>query len=345
MRQNLPLAMALESASVGQKDKRAKILRNIKNWLVQGYSLSESIKFGYPYCPGHIIATIAAAEKVDQLPSAIQSIENDLISTADEKRRIKTFYPLYIACVMITMFVIVLGLMTFVFPQFKAVIEEVAEGQTLPKITRILMQITHSIAYEFGWVVGLSALFIFYMVLPATVHVKLRPRRPQKQYLISRIGDFIKWHLPVLRWFEKNNSTLQVIEMLRLSLNSGCTVDQAIANTIDLDINSRYKKRLCKWLTKVEAGGNISDTAREAKLPSCLAWAFDDKVNQGNTPTILETLESIYRTNYNYRANFIKMLFGPGATVVLGLVVAFVACAIFTPIISIINSLTHGYVP
>ena len=44
MRQNLPLPMALEMASAGRNDKRGVILQNIKKWLVEGYSLSESLK-------------------------------------------------------------------------------------------------------------------------------------------------------------------------------------------------------------------------------------------------------------------------------------------------------------
>ena len=71
MRQNLPLPMALEMAAVGQDYKRADILRNIKKWLVEGYSLSESLRRGYPKCPGYIMSMVAAGERIGQIPQAI----------------------------------------------------------------------------------------------------------------------------------------------------------------------------------------------------------------------------------------------------------------------------------
>ena len=61
MRQNLPLPMALESAASDRQDKRSLILQQIKKWLIQGYPLSESIRRGYPGCPGYAVAMIAAA--------------------------------------------------------------------------------------------------------------------------------------------------------------------------------------------------------------------------------------------------------------------------------------------
>ena len=91
MRQNLPLPMALESAASGCSDKRSRILIGIKKWLVQGYSLSDSIRRGYPTCPGYALAMIAAAERIGQLPRAIHAIEVDMLvvaETAEQAERV-----------------------------------------------------------------------------------------------------------------------------------------------------------------------------------------------------------------------------------------------------------------
>ena len=89
MRQNLPLAMALSTAAGDNTDRRSRILRSISKWLTQGYPLSQALKRGYTQCPGNIAAMITAAEKVDQLPQAIESIEADLIEKADQSNRIQ----------------------------------------------------------------------------------------------------------------------------------------------------------------------------------------------------------------------------------------------------------------
>jgi len=337
MRQNLPLPMALESAAGGRTDRRSRILRRIQKWLVQGYSLSESIKRGYPKCPGYVVAMIAAAEQIEQLPLAMKSIEADMVTKADESRKIRPVHPAYPIILIILMFFIVSGLMWTVFPLFHSVLTEMTEGAQLPASTRFLIRATSFITYDYGWLITLVFALIVLVVVPASIRIKFRPRRPDKPYLISRIADFIKWHLPVLHWFEKNYSMVQVVELLRLSLNAGCMVNDAITNILYLDVNHCFRKRLKKWLEKVERGDNIAIAARQTGLGSPLAWAFDEQVNQGNTLTVLETLESLYRSNYSYRANLVRFIMWPCVSLVMGVMVGFVVYAIFSPLIVIVN--------
>lgn len=345
MRQNLPLPMALESAAAGRTDKSSIILQRIQKWLVQGYSLSESIKKGYPKCPGHAVAMIAAAERIGQLPLAIGAIEADMAVKTDERNKIRPVHPIYPLIVICFTLLMLLSVMKFIIPQFKSVLEEMVAGAMLPLATRFLIGIVRFLGNEFGWLIWLTFILTVLVVVPVSIRVRFRPRRPQKPYRLSRIGDFIKWHLPVLRWFEKNYSMVQVIEILRLSLNAGYTVNDAIENTLGLDVNNCFRKRIKKWLEKVEQGDNIAAAARESKLSSALAWAFDEQVNQGNTISILETLESFYRSNYNYRVNLARFIMWPCITLLMGLMVGFVVYAIFSPGIVIIHNMTNLVTP
>jgi type II secretory pathway component PulF len=344
MRQNLPLPMALESAASGRADSRSIILKKIQKWLVQGYSLSESIKRGYPKCPGHAVAMIAAAEHINQLPLAIGAIEADMLTKADNRRRINPVHPLYPIIVIVFTIFILLTLMKFVIPQFKSVLEEMVSG-ALPPATQLLIDIFNFIGDELGWLIWSVFTLMILVVVPASIYIRFRPRCPEKPYLLSRIGDYIKWHLPILHWFEKNYSIVQVVELLRLSLNAGYTVDDTIKNTLELDVNNCFRKRLKKWLKKVKRGDNISTAVRESKLGSALAWAFDEQVNQGNTLSILETLESFYRTNYNYYVNLARFIMWPCITLIMGVMVGFIVYAIFLPGITVIYSLSGVVYP
>jgi type II secretory pathway component PulF len=344
MRQNLPLPMALESATSGQRGTYARTMQRIKKWLVQGYSLSEAIKRGYPTCPSYAVAMIAAAERIDQLPQAIGAIEADFVARAEERRKLKPIHPFYPLILLTVMFFIVLGLLRVVIPQFSVVLVEVFEG-SLPLATRILVGTGQFVTYGIGlsgWVV---LAFIALVIACLSIRVRFRPRRTEKAYLISRIGDFIKWHLPIVHWFEKNYAMVQAVELLRLSLNAGCTVNDAIANTLRLDVNNCFRKKLRKWLIKVERGYNISASARESGLGNTLAWAFDDKVNQANAPAILETLESFYRWNYSYRVNLARFIMWPCIVITIGLMVGFIAYAFFSPCMKIISVFSSAVYP
>jgi type II secretory pathway component PulF len=345
VRQNLPLPMALESAASGRVDRHSIILHKIQKWLVQGYSLSESIRRGYPRCPGYAIAMITAAERIDQLPYAIKAIEEDMVAKADERRKIRPVHPLYPVILMLFAFFILLGLMTFVMPSFITAVNETAVPAKLPFASRLLIGIMKFVVYEFGWLIGIAFALMVLVVVPVSIYIRFRPRRPHEPYLLSRIGDYIKWHLPVLHSFEKNYSLVHVVELLRLSLNAGCPVNEAIENTLGLDINNCFKRRLQRWLERVERGENIAVAIKESGLGSPLAWAFDEKVNQGNTLTILETLESFYRSNYSYAVNLARFIMWPCLILCMGVIIGFVVYGIFSPGVVIIKSLAESVIP
>jgi len=345
MRQNLPLPMALESAAGERRDRRSQILRRIKKWLVQGYSLSESIKRGYPKCPGYAVAMIAAAERINQLPLAIASIEADMVAKADERRKLRPVHPFYPVLLITFMAFLVFGLMTKVVPTFISVLSEMTEGATLPAPTLFLMAVARFIYTKPGSILLIILVFLVFIAILLFVALRFRPRRPQKPYLLSRMSDFIKWHLPVLHWFERNYSMVQTVELLRLSLNASCTVNDAIANTLGLDVNNSFRKRLQSWLTKVEAGDNIAAAARESGLGSTLAWAFDQKINQGNTLVILDSLELFYRSNYSYYVNLARFIMWPCVTITMGAMVGFVVYAFFSPGVAVIRNLAETVYP
>jgi type II secretory pathway component PulF len=344
MRQNLPLPMALESAAGGRTDNRARVLQQIQKWLVRGCSLSESIRQGYPRCPAQILAMIAAAERIDQLPTAIKAIEADMVTRADDNRKVRPVHPLYPLLLMVFMVFVLFGIMLFVIPSFKSAIQEMTSGQ-LPASTRLLLSICRFFYADHAWLIALLFAIALIVAVPVQIYVRLRPRRPQDPYLLSRISDFVKWHLPILHHFEKNYSMIQVVELLRLSLNSGSTVDSALDSSIGLDVNNRFRKRLQRCLDKVQRGDNVATAIRESRLGTPLAWAFDEKINQGNTMSILETLESFYRCNYNYRINLARFIIWPCVILVIGATVGFVVYAVFSPGIQIIKDLTEMVTP
>jgi type II secretory pathway component PulF len=344
MRQNLPLPMALESAASGRTDRCSRTLQNIKKWLVQGYSLSESIKRGYPKCPSYALAMIASAERFDQVPAAIKAIEADMAAKANERKILEPVHAFYPVAVMSFMLFILFGLMKLVIPQFKNVLDEMFE-ENLPAVTQCLFAITNTVAYGIPPLSSILFGLIVLVVVLVWLRVRFRPRRPHKPYLISRIRDFITWHLPILHWFEKNRAMVQVVEILRLSLNAGCTIDAAIANTLDLDVNDRFRRRLQEWLERVKRGDNISVAAGESSLGNTLVWAFDDQVNRGNTPTILEMLESFYRLNYSYRVNLARFIMWPCVVIAMGATVGFVVYGVYSPVVAIIRHFSEVIYP
>ena len=76
-----------------------------------------------------------------------------------------------------------------------------------------------------------------------------------------------------------------------------------------------------------------------------IGWAFDNNVNRGNTPDILEMLEEFHRNNYNYRINIAKSVFWPFVIVAMGCMVGFVVYSLFLPMIAMLNYAIYNVAP
>ena len=344
MRQNLPLVMALETAAENRQDRQGRVLRSISKWLGQGYSLSEAIKRGFPKCPSDMAAMITAAEKIDQLPQAIESVKAEIVEKTDESKKIRPIDPVYPLVVLLCAFLIISGLAIFIVPVFAEVLVDMSDGKAgLPAPTQFLLNICNSLVGNGGNFLLLVAIIIGGVGF--WIYIRFRPRRPERPYFLSRVGDLLKWHLPVMHWFEVNYSMLRIAGLIKVSLGAGFTVDQVIRNTLNLDINYCFRKRLSQWLDRIEKGDNISESALRSGMPKQIAWAFDDKVNQGNTVQILEMLEGFYRSNYNYRINIARSVLCPCVVVMLGATVGFVVYAMFLPMVAMITYTAEGVMP
>ena len=137
----------------------------------------------------------------------------------------------------------------------------------------MLMEIMNTLVYDPSWATCFGLLVL--IVGGLGLYGLSRWRRPGKPYLHSWVIDSLKWFLPLVHWFERNRSLVQVVELLRMSLNAGCPVNEAIRGTLQLDVNVFFRTRLVCWLRRVERGEDIAESARRSGLGAALAWAFE----------------------------------------------------------------------
>ncbi len=343
IRQNLPLPMALETAARGRSDRTGLVLRQIRRWLIQGYSLGEAIRRGYPTCYSTMLSMITTAEGMGQLPAAFDAVQEELKGRAPWRRVYRPGDLAYPFILLVLAGFILLGILTFVMPQYQAVMEEMVGG-SLNRVTLALLAIAGFVSYGYGGLLWLLVLGIL-MLWPLYMHWWRRARRLENPSLLSRIGDFLKWHLPILHWFEQNFAMIQTGQALHMSLCAGITVDGSLSHVLQVDMNHCFKRRIRKWLQRVEAGENIAQSARRCRLPETLAWTFDTEVNQGNTLAVLEMLTSFYRSNYSYRIHLARHILYPTVTIMLACMVGFIVLGIFLPSVQIITSLAGNVVP
>jgi type IV pilus assembly protein PilC len=329
MRQSLSLPMALTAAAEGQNRRQARIFRDITSCLVQGLPLSESLRRGYPKCPPELLASIAAAEQMNQLPRIIETLQSDMAEKVNDYNRVRPVHPWYPLLVFVVAFFVIVSMAVFIVPTFSEVLSDMSDGKAqLPASTQYILEFAK-------YLTGRKGLNAFFVTLPLAVFIiyvftmGFRRRKSQHVKRLTRLEDWVKWHLPVVHWFERIYSQLQLTELLIVGLNAGYPVNITLRNAQSLDVNHCFRQRIENWLARIEQGENIGLAAVKAGFDKTLAWAFDDTVNKGNTPLILESLEEVYRSRYSYRLNILNSVGCPLMVLSIGLMVGWVVYALF----------------
>lgn len=335
MRQNLPLPMALETAASNPKDPAAAIYHNTAKFLCEGRTLTESLRRAYRKCPAEILSTLAAAEAMNQLPQAVAALEQDSISSVNEFEKVRPIHPAYPIIVGSLMALIILGLCVFILPTFTEVLHDMSDGESgLPGSTRFLVKIAREVSSP---AVVLVIVLLLVLGLISGGYAYNCPRRPDRPRLLSRLGDWVRWHTPGVRHFERLRSVQRTIQGLRVGLKSGYSFDTIVRHTLELDVNWCYQMKLRRWLGQIESGQPIADSAAACGVGHTLAWALDEKVNKGNTPELLAMLEEVYRNRYHYRLNIFHSILWPFVVVGMGGVVGFVIFAMFSAMVRMIT--------
>jgi type II secretory pathway component PulF len=337
MRNNLPLHLALPAAVQGRTDKEAFIIRQIGKAIEMGLPLDQALRQAYPACPGDVLGTVEAAQRAGQVPEALQRLEAGMVASLREGQRFRPIHPLYPLLLVWALCFVYAATSYFMLPKFQVIFADY-EAE-LPPSTRLLF----SLRGDAAWMLGLLTLLSLVGV-GLLIYTSIRPRRPDAPRLLSVLGDHLKWHFPIIHWFERNRAMRQTIESIQLSLRAGCTVDQAVANAALLDVNGCFRGRLRRWHARIIRGENISAAARSAGMGSAVAWAFDANVNP-NVPDVLDVLEGFYRNNYSHLVGLVRVSVGPAMVMLLGLAVGFVAYALISPLGALIRAVMKDVIP
>ena len=330
VRQNLPLAPSLAIAARGRTDRTGRTLRAVSELLSEGNTLADSLRWGYPQCPGGLIAQVAAGEASGQLPAAVAAAEADLDRKNTERRRFQPVNPAYPLVIVLFVMTLAYGIRVVVVPSYQEIFADM--GSNLPSLTRFIFD---SLFAEEGVMILLPLALI--IIVPLAVYVTFRPRRPDRPHLMSRVGDFVKWHLPPFRGLEWHQSAGKAATTMAMCLRSGGTIDSAIDAAAGLDVNGRYRRALRRWHSLVVEGMNPSEAARASRVGSPMVWAFNDKVNAGNALAALEAVGQSCSSKYSYARDLARLIFWPCVVIAMAALVAVVVLSLFLPMVSMLK--------
>lgn len=330
LKAGFPIARLFDVIALSTPNKKlAFICLVIKENLKAGSTISAVLqKYSDIFSPVYI-SLIRIGEKTGQLFDVMEELAKYL--EEDFKVRSKfissLIYPIFV--LMIT-FLIVWGLIVFIFPK----LFEIMAGfdVPIPLLTSILLEISKILSNPFIMGFGITIIFVLSLILKFFTEIS-----PQYKMMIEKLI----FSIPYIGDIMFKIYELRFARALLLILRSGMSFLEGLRNieqSLDSGIMKDVAIRMQRYLKE---GEYLTSAAYKVKFFSPF---FIDMIKTGEeTGELLKMLEKIcYNLEFEIKAKIDTLLnlFEPALVVFLGIVVGLILFAVFLPIASIIGTVT-----
>ncbi|MHC4530490.1 MAG: type II secretion system F family protein [Planctomycetota bacterium] len=329
----LPILRSLRILEEQQKSGTFKrVIGYVSDDIEGGSTLSEALA-RFPRCFDRLLVSMVAAGETGGVLDLILSRVADFMEKSQKlKARVKgaLVYPIV---VLVAAFAILLGLMTFVVPQFNTVLGEMLEGAEMNVITTTVLGISSWIAYDFGWAVLLGVPFVLVFLTRAI-----------RQFRTGRyILDTINLYLPVLGKLSSRVAITRWTRTLGTLISAGVPILDAINVASETSGNEVYAKMLNNVHNSIRQGDTFAGPLKQSKTVDLIVT---NMVAVGEETGDLDKMLMKVADNYDEQVDVLvaalMSLLEPIMIIVLGSVVLIIVLAIFLPMIQIITGLSGG---
>lgn len=328
----LPILRSLRILQEQQKGGNFKrVIGYVADDIEGGSTLSEAMA-KYPRAFDRLFVNMVAAGETGGVLDLILSRIADFKEKSVKLRARVKSAMIYPSVVLAAAFLIVLGLMKFVIPSFKTVLEEMVEGKLNP-ITTTVLGISNWIAYEFGWAVM--------MAIPIGIIFALkfvRRFRPGRLVL-----DAITLRLPVVGQISSKVSITRWTRTLGTLISAGVPILDAINVTRETAGNEVFANALGTVHNSIRQGDTFAAPLRQSKtvdLLVCNMVAVGEET--GDLDKMLLKVADNYDEQVDVLVGSLMSLLEPIMILGLGSIVIVIVLAVFLPMIQVIQSLSSA---
>jgi type IV pilus assembly protein PilC len=324
----LPILRSLRILEEQQKGVFKRVIGYVADDIEGGSTLSEAMA-RYPKSFDRLFTGMVAAGETGGVLDLILSRVADFMEKAEKlKSRVKSamVYPLVVLC---AAFGILLGLMKYVIPSFKTVLEEMVSGELNP-VTTTVLGVSNWIATQYGWAIILAMPVAFIFLLKII-----------RKFQVGRyILDSIKLKIPVMGNLTNRVSVTRWTRTLGTLIGAGVPILDAITVTEQTAGNEVFAKMLKNVHNSIRQGDTFAGPLRQSKTVDLIV---SNMVAVGEETGDLDKMLLKVADNFDEQvdvlvASLMSML-EPIMIIVLGGVVMLIVLAVFLPMIQVITSL------
>ena len=312
------LDIAQDSASGKLKRTLAKILKSVQS----GSSLAVSFARYPKVFSGLFIGVTAAGEASGTMVENLENIAQQLGKEKELLSKIKgaMLYPIV---VLVAAFLLGLAMAFLVLPKITPLFE--GFKMELPFTTRALIWFSHFIQDH-----GLP-FFIGLIIFVGLIIWLIR------QKFSHPVTHWILLKLPVIKKISHNTNIARFCRTLGTLLKSGLTIDESLEITKDTVGNYYYQSVLRAMGQRVSKGSKLSDNLSqfEGFFPIIVVKMIKVGEESGTLEESLMYLADFYEAEVDAATKSLSTVIEPALLIFIGLIVAFLALSIITPIYEI----------
>ena len=324
---SVPIMKALRTiATQTENPALAQICKNMANYVEEGEPFSEALARYPKEFDQFYVSVIKSGEASGNLKRSLTYLADHLEKAYELKRKIQgaLMYPGFILLAFTGIFFF---LTIYVLPELTSILKD--SGVTLPWTTQIVIFISDFM--EKYWIFVLIAL----MGGIGGFIVAIKTSEGKSKF------DEFTLKIPIIGNLIKNSYVARFSENLRVLLEEGVSIINALGILSEVMGNAVYEKLLVKVMKNVEKGKSMADALMEdtEAFPIMVPQMIKIGEEAGRTPQILKNIESFYTREVNTMADNMTSVIEPVLIVVLGLGTGILVAAIIMPIYDMAGAL------
>ncbi|MDB5325632.1 MAG: type secretion system family protein [Phycisphaerales bacterium] len=331
---SMPLSMYLRSAARGEQRLPRKRLLQLASDLDAGDSISGALADAAGELPPLVLDRVAAAEQSFSLTHALGDIlERERRRTAEPAPGVPS--RAYAAIVLATMTLVTWLILIFVMPKFAQIFADFK--LKLPNVTLVLIG---DFPVLLSTLILLAAAISLLVLLSRITRMLFTARTAPD--LLGWATDPIQWFTPIYGRLTRNRQMALVCEALAEALIAGRPMPEAIGIATLPSMNRVLRKKLRAWRAGVEDGAPLTSAARSAGVPRLLCDVLAGTTADDGSGAVSAVVFAgrAYNGASGRLAAVLSAIAPIVLTGILAAFVAFLALAMFMPMISLIDGMT-----
>ncbi|MEM6886083.1 MAG: type II secretion system F family protein [Verrucomicrobiota bacterium] len=325
----LPLLRSLKTLSKQEKNPTLReTMAHLSDSVESGNTFSEALA-QHPKIFNKLYVNMV---KAGELGGVLEIVLTRLAEFQEKAQRIKgkvvsaMVYPIVVLFIAIG---IMAFLLLFIVPKFEKIFDEMLEGEPLPVLTQIVVDISRFVKDQF--------LIIGGAVLLIVVVYQVCKRTPAGAIILDRL----KLKLPVFGDLITKTSIARFSRTLGTLVTSGVPILQALSITKETAGNVVLSSAINDVHESVKEGESmVSPLEASGLFPPMVISMIQVGEETGQLPVMLNKVADVYEEEVDVAVAGLTSLLEPIMIVFLALVVGTIVIALFLPLVTIIQRLT-----